>query len=428
VSYEELATNLGNVAATASANKVPFEQIGAAFIELTRAGINASEAETAITNLMRSISGGGPEAVAYAKSLGVELSAAALESKGLVGVMDEITKATGGATEMIDKMIPEARAAKAALTLAKEGGEGFTMALKEMGEYAGSTGTALSQQVKAASFDMNNMKKEAEVLKGELGDLVTIGLKPTVEIIREGVRWFRSLDDETKQSIVSWGLFALKVSMVGGALAGAVLVFGKVSGVIAGLALAIGAGGTGIGLYGAFVALGLLFTPGGALMIGLAALAAAATAAVIVAKKLGGLSAQNQIESGEALKQQKTALELTKEWHKLSDEEKWSKSSDELKKYSKAFTELITFTNSSGAKSYLKEQAVGLNQIAQMMENTDINTKTKKAAATAAAIGPSLAATITSTKPETISATSLLIPDKALLTVFPIYSTLSILS
>jgi TP901 family phage tail tape measure protein len=216
ISFEQLSSNLGSVNAVAAGAGVQFKEVGAAFIELTRAGISASESETAIANLIRSIADPSKEAADYAKLLGVELGDTALQTKGLSGVMADLSKATNGSLSIMSKLIPESRAAKAALNLAKDGASGFTRALGEMGDAAGSTDRALSQQSKSFSFQMQKMKQSLDVLKIEFGDIINNAMMPFISNIKYMIDGFIKLDKGTKESIVQVGFFAIAL---GGVLA-----------------------------------------------------------------------------------------------------------------------------------------------------------------------------------------------------------------
>ena len=216
ISFEQLSSNLGSVNAVAASAGVNFKEVGAAFIELTRAGISASESETAIANLIRSIANPSKEAAEFAKMLGVELGDTALQTKGLSGVMNELSKAANGSLTIMSEMIPETRAAKAALTLAKDGASGFTRALGEMETAAGSTDRALSQQSKSFSFQMQKMKQSLDVLKIEFGDIINNAMMPFIANIKYMIEGFIKLDRNTKESIVQVGFFAIAL---GGVLA-----------------------------------------------------------------------------------------------------------------------------------------------------------------------------------------------------------------
>ena len=52
VTFEELGTNIGQAATTAALAGVSFEEVGAAFATITRGGINAAEAGTAINRML----------------------------------------------------------------------------------------------------------------------------------------------------------------------------------------------------------------------------------------------------------------------------------------------------------------------------------------------------------------------------------------
>lgn len=224
ISFEQLASNLGSVNAVASASGVSFKEVGAGFIELTRSGINASEAETAIANLIRSIASPSEEAASYAKLLGVELGDTALQTKGLAGVMADLSKATNGSLSIMSKLIPEARAAKAALTLTKDGANGYTRALEEMNTAGGATNKALSQQSKSLAFELDKLKSSVENLKIEYGNLINDALKDLMPYFRYFVDYLLNLDDNTKRIILNTGLWITAIGAASLAIKGLTLV------------------------------------------------------------------------------------------------------------------------------------------------------------------------------------------------------------
>ena len=373
ISFEQLSSNLGSVNAVAAASGVQFKEVGAAFIELTRAGISASESETAISNLIRSIADPSKEAAEYAKLLGVELGDTALQTKGLSGVLDELSEATNGSLSIMSKLIPESRAAKAALNLAKDGATGFTRALGEMETAAGSTDRALSQQSKSFDFQMRKMKQSIDVLKIEFGDIINTAMMPFVDNIRYMVEGFVKLDKNTKENIVQLGLFTIGLGAALGALKLLNIAMGIFGGLLtkSNIALTIAVGF----FYSLDKAIKSVSnaTDGWNLVI-----KEVLENFTILGQKINLLKGLEEInlfgKVGNYIEYKKQELELSKqENEQLKTKENSLKtirslmqkersgqvlSSTEQKQYSEASTNLITFASNNEAKKRLRDQAI----------------------------------------------------------------------
>lgn len=379
ISFEQLSSNLGSVIATASGAKVQFNEVGAAFIELTRAGISASESETAITNLIRSIIDPSKEAKEYAQKLGIELGATALQTKGLSGVMDDLSKSTRGNIEIMSKIIPEARAAKAALTLSKDGAEGFKRALDEMGQSAGATEKAFSQQSKSFAFAMQKMKASIEDLKIEYGLLILQALEPFIKYIKAGIDWLKGLDKETKDNIINAGKWIILLGSLAGAMKILNIAFGVFVGLLSKSNLAIG---------GAIVFFQQLdkavnniknATDGYNLI-----LKELLENFDIFGKKINLLKGLEEInlfgkvknyfsfkdtefnlnqQTKELKLQKEEALKLAQAYIRLDEAKRKALTSDELAQYSQAFT--VLSTNSSDLQSRLRNQNIAKSLMSQ---------------------------------------------------------------
>ncbi len=95
VTFDELAQNLGDIVGTAAIAGVSIEELGAAYATMTKAGIGAAESSTALNQLMLSFISPSKQAAEMAATLGIDLSAAALQSKGLGGAMADLTERVG---------------------------------------------------------------------------------------------------------------------------------------------------------------------------------------------------------------------------------------------------------------------------------------------------------------------------------------------
>lgn len=234
LTFEQLANNLGAVLPLAKTANIEFAEIGASFIELTRAGVSASEAETAIAGLLRELSNPSPEAKQFAKFLGADISELAIKTKGLGGLIADLGLKTGGSLTLMQKIIPETRAAKAALILASNEGKGFTRALGEMQGAEGSRNKALEQQSKSSAFAYEKMKVSIEDLKIEYGKIINEAIVPMLGYLKSFIDYLKNLDQGTKETIVQVGLWTV-------GLAGALIAVNGVILATKGLSMALNA-------------------------------------------------------------------------------------------------------------------------------------------------------------------------------------------
>lgn len=242
IMFGELANELGQVVSTAATAKVPFEEVSAAFATLTKGGIGAAEASTAVNQAILSIIQPSKEAADYAKRLGIEFNAAALESKGFAGVLEDVYKATGGNIEALTTLFPNVRALKGVLGLVRNEMRDYAGDMKAMAEATGATEAAFQKQMQTSAAQAKLFKNELAVLVRSLGDELWPELLRGQDILKPFVQMFVDLPEPIKQSAVQFGLLAAAVGP-------ALLILGKLVTILsgpAGLVLAVGAAVFGI--------------------------------------------------------------------------------------------------------------------------------------------------------------------------------------
>lgn len=175
ISFEELSGAIGDVVGTAAAAQVNIAQVGAAIATMTLSGISGSEAATSLNRLLEaSINPSEALASVYAQ-LGYESGAAALASKGLFGVLEDVREATGGNITTLLALFPEIRAARGALALMSDEGRTYqrvSAAIEDENVRLGATQKALNEQMKAAKFQFKLFRNEAEATAIEVGGRV----------------------------------------------------------------------------------------------------------------------------------------------------------------------------------------------------------------------------------------------------------------
>jgi TP901 family phage tail tape measure protein len=115
--FEELSGSLGRILPVASAFGVSIDEVLGGLASLTLQGMKTDEAVTGLRALLLSIAKPSEQAAQYAERLGISLGVTALQSKGLVGVLKDIKRATGGGADAMINLVDNVRALNAALGL-----------------------------------------------------------------------------------------------------------------------------------------------------------------------------------------------------------------------------------------------------------------------------------------------------------------------
>lgn len=132
--FEDLATSMGTVNATAALLGVSVNEVVAGIESMSLAGISAEEASTALNRLLLSVVNPSKEVTEAVKEIqkqfqGFEFSADALKQKGLQGFMKDLAEVVGDNTELMVTLTGDVRAFKAAAVIAGEGAENFAKIL-----------------------------------------------------------------------------------------------------------------------------------------------------------------------------------------------------------------------------------------------------------------------------------------------------------
>jgi len=94
ITMEDVATTIGQTAAMASKARMSIEDYGAAFAMLTRGGLDAHKAQTALKGILRSVLKTSDEAVEVARQLGIEWGVDALSAENFANTLDILSKAS----------------------------------------------------------------------------------------------------------------------------------------------------------------------------------------------------------------------------------------------------------------------------------------------------------------------------------------------
>lgn len=146
--FGQLAGSIGTVAPTANAAGVSVEELLASVAALTANGIGTSEAMTGMKAALSNIIKPTGEAAKLAQQLGIDFSAASLQTKGWAGFLADLQEKTGGNTDQLATLFGSVEALNTVLTLTSD--QGTALMTKALGEME-TNATALDDAYEAMS-------------------------------------------------------------------------------------------------------------------------------------------------------------------------------------------------------------------------------------------------------------------------------------
>ena len=197
LTFNTIAGALGTYSATAAQVGVSIEETTAAMAALTKGGLDANVAATALNATMLAFVNPSAEAAELAEKLGIDLSVATLRSEGLAGAMDILMDAVGDSPELMVKLVGNVRSYRAAAILAGKGSADFAQALEAANNSAGATEEAFRDMADTAGHLWSILKSELGAAMTELGTLtlpiVKAALSGTITVLKESVDMFKGV-------------------------------------------------------------------------------------------------------------------------------------------------------------------------------------------------------------------------------------------
>lgn len=166
----QLSQYLGEVAPTAHALGVSFDELNASVATLTVLGIKTPQAMTGLNALLSNISKPTSDAAKEAKRLGIEFNATALKTMGLAGVLKQLDGNAKVNDDTFVNLFGSIDGIKAALTLTAGGGAKFAEVMGMMTTKSGAADKAfgvMSQTLKFQQDRFTALKDNALVLAGQ---------------------------------------------------------------------------------------------------------------------------------------------------------------------------------------------------------------------------------------------------------------------
>lgn len=206
--FGQLAGSIGTVAPTANAAGVSVEELLASVASLTANGIGTSEAMTGMKAALSNIIKPTGEAAKLAEQLGIDFSAASLQTKGWAGFLADLQEKTGGNTDQMATLFGSVEALNTVLTLTSA--QGTELMNEALGEMATNT-TALDDAYETMSGTL-------EVTVQKIG----------TNLQNLGVQFYESVQGPAQEAAtgVLEAVQALSSAFQEGGLSGAVQVLG----------------------------------------------------------------------------------------------------------------------------------------------------------------------------------------------------------
>ncbi len=128
----ELNAVFGRASAAASSYGVSVDEILGAIAQLTKQGLPTSEAVTRVNAVLKELSNESGTAAKALKNQGVQLGVTALQQKGLVGLLEEVNKATGGQADAVARLSGRQEAVQGLLKLTGDNMAAYGQIVREI--------------------------------------------------------------------------------------------------------------------------------------------------------------------------------------------------------------------------------------------------------------------------------------------------------
>jgi TP901 family phage tail tape measure protein len=222
ITFEELASGMGDWVGMASAAKVPVDEASAAIAAMTLSGVGAAESGTSLNRVLQQLISPSDALKEQLRELGYESGAQALETDGLRGVMEKLREATGGNITQLQALFPEVRALRGVLALTANEGQNFGNtidAITDKQKRAGAAQAAYAEQSKALAVQWELAKSSATAFAIEVGNRLLPALSGLAQQIGGLFDSFSSLPGPVITAGVALaGVSAVALTLGGGLL------------------------------------------------------------------------------------------------------------------------------------------------------------------------------------------------------------------
>lgn len=271
---DQLAQSMGQIIPTASALNVPFEQLNAAYVVMTKQGINTANTTTYLNGLFTELADGGSDVAAILQNkTGKTFGQLMNEGASLGDVLQILSDSVDNDSEKFLNLWGNVRAGRGALSIVNGGVEEFNAEIGKMEDATGNVNSALDT---LATNGASARKALNRIVNAgiQIGDRLAPYVGKAADAVTNLLEKWDALDDGTKDTII-------KIAGIAAAVGPVITIIGKLTTGISGV----------VGVVGKLlpIVVPLLGAIGPAIPI-IAGIAAAVAAVVIVIKHWGEIT------------------------------------------------------------------------------------------------------------------------------------------
>jgi TP901 family phage tail tape measure protein len=179
---DELAQSLGMVIPTAAAYGVSLDNLLAAYVQLTKQGINTANATTYLNGMMTELADSGSDVgTILVEKTGKSFGQLMKDGKSLGDVIDILGNSVDGDSEKFANLWSNVRAGRGAVTIFNASASAFNDSMKSIENSAGSADAAFETMANTAEMTDARLEASVENLKISIGET----LSPAVENLKE---------------------------------------------------------------------------------------------------------------------------------------------------------------------------------------------------------------------------------------------------
>jgi len=177
VKFEELAQSMGRVTNIAAQSGVTIGELGGSIAFLNSRSLTSEQAITGLAGVLSDVSKPTKEAASEAARLGLQFNVAALQSKGLVGFLKDVTEKTNGNVASLRQLFADQRSANAVIAIATSEFSKYEEVINKVTNSQGEAARASSTVRESLDFKLDQAKNSFNSL------FITIGEKLTPAIV-----------------------------------------------------------------------------------------------------------------------------------------------------------------------------------------------------------------------------------------------------
>ena len=199
----DIASNIGQLTGLAPQLGVSVEETMASVAALTKNGVQTSTAINGLKAVMSNVIKPTTEAANVAKELGLDFSAAALQSKGFSAFLTDVMEKTGGDTELLAKLFGSVEGLNQVMLLGGAAAQDYSDILGEMGSTTGVVDDAFETRMSSSSQKVALATNKISNAGTDLVASLTPAISTVADLVSSVADSFDNLDEGAQNAILT---------------------------------------------------------------------------------------------------------------------------------------------------------------------------------------------------------------------------------